>query len=237
MISFKRYFEIIQESPTGIKYGNKHLSMDEAAITFITSPDDFYAFQTISTAVPKVLHINDEFKVVETPELTKDIDEMYHEQLGAMFGLSLGMSTENQYVRGRLWIDPMDNTRILVSLWSFKEEFGEYVRFFEGVVKKMLPKASEFVYEYAYVSQRGIDFAKNKDGQNGPVSELEKLKKKRSDLISQWHVTPSGIDRNRLAVQITDINKKLGIKDTPWDYKKVETTVERTPSWKSRDGD
>lgn len=234
-MNFKEYFKLISESPTMIKYGNKNLDMGESDITFITSQDDFYAFQTVSTKTP-VIHINDELKIVDTPPLTNYKEEMYHEELGAIFGLDLGMSTEGMYVRGRLWIDPEDDNRMLVSIWSYKDEFKPFARFFESAVKKLIPNASEFTYEYAYFSQKGIDFAKTKDlSPKSSPTETEKLKKKRAELIAQWHFTPSGPQRNAIKLQINELNKKLGIKDQPFEYPKITKSLE--PSWKRRIGD
>jgi hypothetical protein len=235
MITFKEYFKLIEESPTMIRYGNRNITMEDSVITFITSQDDFYAFQNANVRLPSLLHIDDTFKIVETPPLLKQTDEMYHDQLGTIFGLSLGISTEDMYVRGRLWLDPEDKNRMLVSIWSYKEEYQVYKTFFENVVKKIIPNASEFAYEYAYVSQKGIDFAKQKDTKIIPQTELEKLKKKRAELIAQWHFTPAGQQRNSIKLQIGELNKKLGIKDEPFEYTKIQKTTE--PSWKRRDGD
>jgi hypothetical protein len=237
MINFKEYFKLITESPTGIKYGDKLLYMHEAAITFITTPDDFYAFQTVSTKAPKLLHINNEFKVVETPELIKDTDEMYHENLGTIFGLDLYIS---EYKRGRLWIDPNDNTRILVSLWSFKEEFlDKYAEFFEAVVKKMLTKASEFVYEFEY-SRPNMNFAqevKIRGITPNKKTEEEKLKERRVVVFGLWH-TKTGDEKLKLEKEGDEINKKLGLTDAPWAYKRVQTPKKSSePSWKTRIGD
>ena len=219
-----------------IRYGNRNITMEDSVITFITSQDDFYAFQKANTSLPILLHIDDSFETLKPPPPPpKYTDEMYHDQLGGIFGLSLGMSTENMYVRGRLWIDPEDENRMLVSVWSYKEEYQVYKSFFEKVVKKIIPNASEFTYEYAYVSQRGIDFAKEKDAKKLPLSDIEKLKKKRAELIAQWHFTPAGQQKNIIKLQVSDINKKLGIKDEPFEYTKIQKTVE--PSWKRRDGD
>ena len=160
-----------------IRYGNKTITMEDSVITFITSQDDFYAFQNANSRLPSLLHIDDTVEIVETPQLSRQTDEMYHERLGAIFGLNLGISTEDQYVRGRLWVDPEDKNRMLVSVWSYKEEYQVYKSFFEKAVKKIVPNASEFTYEYAYFSQKGIDFAKEKDTKKLPLSDIEKLKK------------------------------------------------------------
>lgn len=235
MITFKEYFKLIQESPTIIRYGNKNLSMDESVITFITSQDDFYAFQSASVKLPQLVHINDELNIVETPPLPNHKQEMYHEELGAIFGLDLGINTEGMYVRGRLWVDPEDQTRMLVSIWAYNDEFKPFTRLFEASVKKLIPHASEFTYEYAYFSQKGIDFAKTKESKKLPLTEIEKLKKKRAELIAQWHFTPAGQQRNVIKLQIGELNKKLGIKDEPFEYTKITKSLE--PSWKRRDGD
>lgn len=235
MISFKHYFKLITESPTMIKYGSKILDMGDSAITFITSQDDFYAFQTITNKTPKILHINDELNIADIPEMSNEKTEMYHEELGSLFGLDLGLNTEGMYVRGRLWIDPKEKSRILVSLWSYKDEFKPFIRFFEAAVKKIYPKASEFAYEYAYFSSQGINFAKSDSAPKSKPTETENLKKKRAELIAQWHFTPAGPQRNAIKLQISELNKKLGIKDQPFDYTKFTKTLE--PSWKRVVGD
>ena len=236
MLNFKKYFKLINESPTMIKYGSKILDMGDSAITFITSEDDFYAFQTISSKLPRLLHINDELKVVDTPPVSDGKTEMYHEEMGAIFNLDLGVFTEGMYVRGRLWLDPDENSRVLISLWAYQDEFKPFKRIFEASVKKIYPKASEFSYEYAYFSQRGIDFAKSKTSTKSSTTETDKLKKQRAELIAQWHVTPSGPTRNIIKVKIQDLNKKLGVKEDPFEAMKVRTT-QKAPSWVNRIGD
>ena len=236
MLNFKNYFKLINESPTMIKYGSKILDMGDSVITFITSEDDFYAFQTISSKMPKLLHIDDKLKVVDTPSVSNEKTEMYHEEMGAIFGLDLGVFTEGMYVRGRLWIDPVDSARVLVSLWAYKDEFKPFSRIFEAAVKKIYPKANEFSYEYSYFSQKGIDFAKSKTTSTSSPTETEKLKKQRAELIAQWHFTPSGPARNIIKVKIQDLNKKLGIKEDPFEAMKV-TRTQKAPSWLNRVGD
>jgi hypothetical protein len=236
MLSFKKYFKLINESPTMIKYGSKIFDMGDSIITFITSEDDFYAFQTISSKLPKLLHINDELNIVDTPPVSDGKTEMYHEEMGAIFGLDLGIQTEGMYVRGRLWTDPVENSRVLVSLWAYKDEFKPFTRIFEAAVKKIYPKASEFSYEYSYFSQQGIDFAKSKTTSTSSPTETDKLKKQRAELIAQWHVTPSGPARNIIKVKIQDLNKKLGVKEDPFEAMKA-TRTQKAPSWLNRVGD
>lgn len=244
MISFKKYFNLVTESPTMIRYGDSTLYMDEAAITFITSQDDFYAFQNVTMKIPKILHINDELKVVDTPSMPNEKDEMYHEELGSIFGLDLGINTEGMYVRGRLWVDPQDINRMLVSIWSYQDEFKPFKMFFESAVKKLFPKASEFSYEYAYFSQKGIDFAKEvKIKGISPAkikkqqTEEEKLKKRRYELFRLWH-TKTGPEKLKIENEGDEINRKLGLTDAPWAYKKAKPiTKSLEPSWKRRDGD
>ena len=233
MITFKEYFSLLNENPTIIKYNNKNLTIEDAAITFIISLDDFYAFQTLSEKIPTLLHFDDQLKIIETPPLTNKKQEMYHEELGAIFGLDLGMQTEDMYIRGRLWIDPQDSSRTLTSMWASKDQFNPLKRYFELCIKTIVRNATEFAYEFD--NQRAIDFAKTKDNNILPPTEQEKLKKKRAELIAQWHFTPSGPQRNIIKLQVSDINKKLGIKDEPFEYTKITKSVE--PSWKRRDGD
>jgi hypothetical protein len=242
MLSFKNYF-LIKESPTIIKYGTRNIPMDESVITFIVSEYeldrqryfDSYIFQTTNSKLPKLFHVDGSFKVKDVSSMTSQTQIMYHDNMGHIFNLDMGLDAEEEYVRGRLWIDPENKTRVLVSMWTFREDFDrKFKPFFEKLIKKIIPSANEFAYEHYLSNSKGINFAPD----NTTVvnqTQIDKWKKEKAELLAKYHVV-TGVERNVVKLKIQDLNKKLGIKEDPFEFMKV-TKPAKGPSWMGRDGD
>jgi hypothetical protein len=241
MLSFKDYF-LVNESPTGIMYGNRHMDMEDSAITFILSYYevdrerffDAYVFQTVNRKLPVLYHTDKTFKVIDAPE-NSGKKEIYHENMAAIFNLDMGLGAEDDFVRGRLWVDPKNKSRMLVSMWTYKEDFESVYRsFFEKLTKSVIPNANEFVYEHFLSNSKGINFAPN-DKEKVEQTQVDKWKKEKAELLAQYHVV-TGVEKNIVKLKIQDLNKKLGIKEDPFEFMKV-TKPNSKPSWMRREGD
>jgi hypothetical protein len=241
MLSFKDYF-LVNESPTGIMYGSRHMDMEDSAITFILSYYevdrerffDAYVFQTVNRKLPVLYHTDKTFKVIDAPE-NSGKKEIYHENMAAIFNLDMGMGLEDDFVRGRLWVDPKNKSRMLVSMWTYKEDFESvYKSFFEKLTKSVIPNANEFVYEHFLSNSKGINFAPN-DKEKVEQTQVDKWKKEKAELLAQYHVV-TGVEKNIVKLKIQDLNKKLGIKEDPFEFMKV-TKPNSKPSWMRREGD
>jgi len=234
---------MINESPTIIRYGTRNIPMDESVITFIISEYeldrrryfDSYIFQTTNSKLPKLFHVDSAFKIKDSSSLTSQTKIMYHDNMGHVFNLDMGLDAEEEYVRGRLWIDPENKARMLVSMWTHRQDFDrKFKPFFEKLIKKIIPSATEFEYEHYLSNSKGINFAPD----NTTVvkqTQIDKWKKEKADLDAERHLV-TGVERNVVTLKIQDLNKKLGIKEDPFEAMKA-TRTQKAPSWINRVGD
>lgn len=261
MVSFKQF---LIEKTSLIKYGYDAFGMDDANITFLVNDYKLCAFQRVNDKFSKLIKIEQtEDNNLKGKQYGNNVgntegNTVFHDQLFSLFDEydygdfgDESVSKEDILVRGRLWIDPENPKRMMVSVADYEGSFGGIKPFFEKAITGLIPEPTGLKFAYEYDNQN-IDF---KDRSSEPTSTKKiktskkvdivgKEKKDRlNSLVSQYHEIKArdagSFKLKQIEKEIDDLCKELSVPNpiTAFKQSQIEQPIQKVPSWLGRNGD